>query len=368
MSDTVNTINLSPDKVIAQITAAGVSSRDAALIASAWIYQNLGQIQRTFSYGASFDAVDTHCVDAFAATFAHRDWVDGEDVVQAGVSATDEGFNSRFHKIQNDIASLGAEIAKIYACMADMRSNLAARLQEIATELNRIDSELPADVVRPPIPYTGILENTQFVGMSTIQDQSVSIWKTNTGMMILPGVMPLPSDPSVDPGVKNVGALSSFTSSADVQGAFGGKAFTIADFSAKYGNTILSNGAKVSDVVSTLPSTSQFASVNDMMTALGEQQATLLRSQVGVPEALAQSLNIRTIGTAFANADVGAVSSLTDQQKAALKAAGITNVGQLASADPRAVSDAFTKAGITNVAAGDIASLQSTAKIITRVR
>lgn len=46
----------------------------------------------------------------FERTCIHRDWVDGEDIVQAGSSPNDEGFNARFHKIEADLDALGGYV------------------------------------------------------------------------------------------------------------------------------------------------------------------------------------------------------------------------------------------------------------------
>lgn len=364
------TKTLSADAIVTHLTSSGVSTRDAALIASAWIYQNIAQIQRSFLYGAEFPAVDTHCVPSFAQTFQHKDWVDGEDVVQAGASATDEGFNSRLHKIEADIGALGAEIAKIYTCMADTRANLAARLEEIRVELNRIDSELPSDKLNPPPSvwpprnFAGLVENTSFVGVSQIDKQAVQIWKTDRGMMLLPQVQPIPGDPTVDRHVQDASAFANFASSNEVQNAFGGHAFSKADVIAKFGDQTLSTGAKVADVVSSLPSTAQFGKVDDVVSAVGEQSALTLKQQVGVPEALAQSLNLTASATSFGGASVDALSTLAEPQRAALKAAGVTTVAQLAATDNATISQAFTRAGITNVGVGDVAAVKQTAHII----
>jgi hypothetical protein len=246
-----------------------------------------------------------------------------------------------------------------------------ARLEEIRVELNRIDSELPSDkvtVTRPPRYYEGLVQNTNFVGVSQIDKQAVQIWKTDQGMMMLPQVQPIAGDPVNDKSVIDAAALASFASSAAVQGAFAGKSFSKADVIAKFGDQVLSSGAKVSDVVAAMPSTAQFAKVDDLVTAVGEQSALTLKQQVGVPEALAQSLNLHTSSLTTGEASVDALSTLQAPQRDALKAAGVTTVAQLAAADNATIAQAFTKAGITNVAAGDVASVKQTAHIITLMR
>jgi hypothetical protein len=367
----VNT-TMSADGLIKQLTTSGVSTRDAALIASTWIYQNIGQIQRVFAYGAAFRSVEPDCSDTFAQTFFHTNWIDGQDVVQAGASANDEGFNSRLHKVQRDIGALGAEIAKIYTCVANMRENLAARLEEIATELNRIDADLPTPTTTLPVNrtgrFSGIVENSQFLGLTQLDKQSVSVWKTEAGTMILPAITPLTGDPAANLNVRTASSLAAFATDAAVQNAFAAKPFSAVDFTKRFGAVTLPTGVNVADVVSTLPSTARFNSVNDLVTAVGEQQAASFRAQSGVPEVLANALKLQTQGAPLGTASVDTLSTLSDQQKNALKTAGIMTIGALASADTVAIGSAFTKAGITQVAAGDLAATKATAQIISTIR
>jgi len=377
MDELTSLSNLSADTVINRLTTAGVSNRDAALIASAWIYQNIAWLGRTFAYGAPFPETDPTATSSFAETFHHRDWTDGEDVVQAAPSATDDGFNGRFQKIQADIAALGAEIAKIYTTIAEMRSNLSDRLQEISVELNRIDSDIaprhvPFREAAPVSTFGGLVGSTRLIGLSTVAEQPVSLWDTDHGVMVLPTIGQPAGDPSTDPGVKNASALAGFASGGDVQNAFAGKAFSPADFVTKFGSTTLSTGAKISDVIANLPSTAQFASVNDLVAAVGEQQSRSLTMVPGVPSVFAPAVAAAAAQPAPApaapgDASINTVSSIPADQRAALSAQGINTVAQLATADPNTVSMAFTKAGITNVDLADIVAHQQTAKIITQI-
>lgn len=377
MAEVANLSNLSADTVINRLTTAGVGSRDAALIASAWIYQNIAWLGRSFAYGAPFPVTDASDTSAFTETFQHRDWTDGEDVVQAAASATDDGFNGRFQKIQADIAALGAEIAKIYTTIAEMRSNLGDRLQEISVELNRIDSDIaprhvPLREAAPNSNLGGLIGNTRLIGLSTVAEQPVSLWDTDRGVMVLPTIGQPAGDPSTDPGVKNASALAGFASGADVQNAFAGKTFNRSDFVTKFGATTLPTGAKISDVIADLPSTAQFSSVNDLVAAVGEQQSRSLTIVPGVPSVFAPAVVAAAAQPAPAaaapgDASINTVSSIPAEQRAALAAQGINTVAQLATADPKTVTKAFTAAGIQNVELSDIVAHQQTAKIMTQI-
>src|SRR5690349_14139057 len=221
MADTININGLSADEVYQTIRNTGISEVDAKLLVSNWIFQNYLTLHRTFGYVTAFPASMPACVpDPFARSFVHRDWVDGEDLVQAAGSANDDGFNARFHHIEADLDALGAKIATVAQCMADMRESLRSLLDEIAAELNRIDSDLgsvkgPSGWKPPAIAgvataagggqIVGLQFATQalagqlppgtwgdpmvhYLGSTIYQDKAVSLFNTSQGIMIMPAV------------------------------------------------------------------------------------------------------------------------------------------------------------------------------------
>ena len=122
---------MTPDAIYQHLTKNGLSTVDAGILVGSWIYHNFGAGQRTFKYGADFAAVAAACAPAFARSFRHVDWIDGESVVQAQTSTGEDGFNMRFHRIENDLDALGRDISKVFACVAEMRSALHDRLDEL---------------------------------------------------------------------------------------------------------------------------------------------------------------------------------------------------------------------------------------------
>jgi hypothetical protein len=89
-----------------------------------------------FNYSKPFPAQVPNSAPAFQRTFQHRPWVDGQDIVQAGATPDEEGFNTRLHKIENDLDALAAESKRAFALIADMRDTLAQLLIEIRDQLN----------------------------------------------------------------------------------------------------------------------------------------------------------------------------------------------------------------------------------------
>lgn len=104
--------------------------------------ESLGKTKRVFSYGKTFADDAPGCVSTFARGFAHVDWIDGESVVQAEENSIEEGFNLRFHKIEADTDALARNLVKAFDCVADMRKELANRLSELRSEINRINADV----------------------------------------------------------------------------------------------------------------------------------------------------------------------------------------------------------------------------------
>ncbi|WP_404385396.1 hypothetical protein [Caenispirillum salinarum] len=104
--------------------------------------EKVGKSKRVFRYGETFSAEGAGCSPSFVRTFAHTDWIDGESVVQAETSTIEEGFNSRFHKIEDDLDGLADDVSKSFGCLADLRAELAERLDEVRQEINRVNADL----------------------------------------------------------------------------------------------------------------------------------------------------------------------------------------------------------------------------------
>src|SRR5260221_6451338 len=125
MADTLNIAGVSAEQVYQTVRAHGIADADAKLLVSNWIYQNYLTLARTFAYATPFPAAEPNCVPPpFVRSFAHKDWLDGEDLVQAGESANDEGMNKSFHHIEADLDTLAGHVARVATCMADMRAEL----------------------------------------------------------------------------------------------------------------------------------------------------------------------------------------------------------------------------------------------------
>lgn len=369
----INTLDLggmTPDVVYQKLQQEGVSQVDASLLVSGWIYQNFGNVQRTFAYAVPFDAVDTNCAAAtFTRSFHHADWVDGESVVQAQQTTGEDGFNFRFHQIETDIDGLAAEIAKLYVCVAEMRSELHDRLEELRTEINRIDGDVFAlqqkGTASPagPSRYTGLIDSPNFIASTTLGKANVTLWQTQSGILALPATVPLAGDPVTDQRVQDAADFGRFMAeNADAQAAFGTTGITKAAFVAKFGTQTTASGKTIADTLADIPDTATFTSAQALADALSQTNAaSITASTANLSGVMGTALGTTTANAA--NAGVDTLTSLTPQARSALAAAGIDTVGKLAAANPADVSKALTS--VPGVSKGDVGAIVSTAKTIT---
>jgi hypothetical protein len=126
--------------LIESLHLAGFTEAQAGVLID--VFTGIVQTQRTFGYSTPFPAVDADCTLEFTRSFTHQDWIDGESVCQAEESTAEEGFNRRFHNIEDDIDALASEIGKAFLCLAETRASLRALLDEIQAEINRINGDI----------------------------------------------------------------------------------------------------------------------------------------------------------------------------------------------------------------------------------
>lgn len=396
MADTININGLSADEVYQTIRNTGISEVDAKLLVSNWIFQNYLTLHRTFSYVTTFPASVPACVpDPFARSFVHRDWVDGEDLVQAAGSVNDDGFNGRFHHIEADLDALGAKIATVAQCMADMRESLRSLLDEIAAELNRIDSDLGSvkgpPVWKPPViagvataaaggQIAGLQFATQtlagqlppgtwgdpmvhYLGSTIYQDKAVSLFNTSQGIMIMPAV-DVSTPAMVDTRVGAAGAVWRATvENADLNAATK-QAVNKPDLVARFGGLTLSNGQTLQQALAVLPADAHYDNLQGMLTDLSARAAGALQSTTGLAKQLAATLNAPAGATSLSSVDISGLRELAPEASAALRKAGIGTIGQLASTPAPSLNKILQPAGVT---AGEVAAIQGTAQTLTNL-
>ena len=90
-----------------------------------------------FTYNPPFPAVVPGDQSTFTRTFEHREWVDGQDPVQAGATPDELGMNARLNALERDLDAVNADLVQSFKLISDLRKALAAALGQIQSELNK---------------------------------------------------------------------------------------------------------------------------------------------------------------------------------------------------------------------------------------
>ena len=378
---TVSTLefsNVTVDKLYTDIIAEGVSRADAAILAGNWIIENLGRTQRRFSYGAPLAEEVPECISEFARTFAHVDWFDGESVVQAEETASEEGFNRRFHSIEADIDGLGADVAKAFACMAALRQSLAKLLEELRTEINRVNGDIfecCKDPSRPTFPYypgvlgaAGTLGFGQYMGTGRINERDMMLWSTPSGVIMLPSMQAIGIDITDDHRVARVATLANYVAeSRDVQTIFRGRPVTRAEFIKRFGAEDIGDGVTVVEAIEILPLDARFGTVDEMVDAVIEAEAAVLRTTTGGRSAVADAFGVETEGDRVADASLEKFRKIPPKARAVLIQNGIDTMAKFIMADTAETTRLLSRAGI-KTAVGEVAGWSAMAGMLVRIR
>lgn len=311
---------------------------------------------RTFTYSAPLANSDAGCTQTFLARkFVHHDWIDGQDVVQAGQTADNDGFNFLFHNLEADLDQAKADITTLFACVARLRQQLATGLAEIKAELNRIDSDVWT--LTPNKGLVAKIPPTKFVGVTKIGTEQMAVLQNADGSF---QTMSLKLDPAIaiHPAgtvdrIGNTASFGAFTASnADLAGLFASNHTpTTAEVIAKVGNVTLDNGKTVSDVLSGLQTTTTYKSPTELSDAVATYEAAVVKSSADAT-ATKTSLGVDPANGSTATAALTNVGTIDAVTKGKLDAAGIKTVGDLAAADPAKLeSITGSKAGAASLRA-----------------
>lgn len=343
------------------------SKKDAAVLIGRWLVENGTRVARTFNYKAAFAKSEPACAPQFVRTSAHVDWKDGQHLVQAEQTATEDGFNLRFHRIETDLDALNADAQTLFNCLAAMRSNLSDRLDDIKIELNLVnadiarlqeccDSETTLTLNPDVFPQPG-----RFVGVTHYFGKPMLAFKGPQGTILLPKVNPV--DGPGDPRVKNVVRVANaFASDKRLGRVFGRRPVTKKELVEKLGDRDLGDGVTLRQALEILPEESTFVGGDDLVTALAEREAAAIRSGGAADEVLTVALGFEDVDDAAATG-IERLDAIPAPVRAGLISIGVSTVGDLAGRSGPELAKALAQEGIA-VDVGEAAGWSASARVM----
>ena len=359
--------NTSVDSLFTFLRDTGAAEDTAGLLISEWLAENLGKRRRSFQFRTDFPEAMAECAAAFERSFAHTDWVDGESVVQASETPTEEGFNKRFHAIEDDLDAVKQDLLTAFACLAEMRRTLRAMFNELVTEINTINSLIDTGPTVPTFPtFPGVVNQGTFAGTVKFMERDMALWNTPQGLFMLPAT-PQPAPDLRNPRFDSAGILQGkFLEQADIAQTFPDKV-PVKDLVEKFGDEVLSDGRTVRDVVNILPSDFVAANLGDLVDQVAEREAGAIRTEVGATNAITSNLGISFGNEAVATAPVANATFVPQDASTVLNNAGVSTIAELANADPVKVQKQLATAGVA-VTPATVAGWQGIAKTLTKLR
>jgi hypothetical protein len=347
------------------------SKKDAAILIGGWLVENATRAARTFNYKATFAKTDPACAPKFVRSSAHVDWKDGEDLVQAEQTATEDGFNLRFHRIETDLDALNTDTKALFTCLASLRSNLADRLDDIKTELNLVNADIArlqaccdAHDEGPTLNPDLFPDHNIFVGATHYFGKPVLVFKTPQGTFVLPKVNPV--DGPGDPRVKNVVRVAgAFAADKRLARVFSRGAVTKKELIESFGDHDLGDGVTLKRALQILPEDSSFADADALVIALSEREAAAIRSGGAVDELLAIELGFEDVDK-VASTGIERFESIPAPVRAGLITIGVNTVGELAAKSGAELVQALGQEGI-DVDVGEAAGWAASARVMGMV-
>jgi hypothetical protein len=374
MAQKITVGGLDAVEVYENVISAGVTKDVASRFIGEWLIDKYARLGHTFDYATVFPAVDEHCVPHFVRSFQHQDWQDGEDLVQAEQGAGEDGFNFRFHRIEDDLDALFADVAEAFLCLSELRAKARAMFDEVRIELNRINQLLDS---RPPVAsgfgeieppkkaYTG-----PYLGEVELTGKPYNVYVDDSGGLFLAPTVKVTKGGGYTDPAERVGRASAFaryaTETKRVQDAFGGGPVTKGQLMDLVKDDVTADGRPVSDLVDILPSTAKFTTVDELTDTINELEAASLRTSNLGDAAVAGALGVENRTTETAKAPVAAFQPVPEEARAVLVASGVNSLSDLAALNPTDLSKTLKKGGVS-AGVGEAAGWIAAAKTISAI-
>lgn len=378
---------VSTQKVAGTLKLSGLDDVQVGSIVGWWLVGATGDTRPLpFRFSTDVQTSDPDAVVTYEREFAHSDWVDGEDRVQAGTTPEEVGFNARFHAIENEFDRVADQFARLAAAVAEVRSDLVGVVRELTSKLTALQNELH-DLRAESAPKQPSPGNLGVLGSITLENnKSAFVTKVGNDFKLIEfaGATIGQSDPILPPGrfggvvfrpdlirpeevVDVVTGIDDLLNVPLVREVVERPGATVADLRAAVGGAELRNGMTAASVLAALPSDQALTGVTeavqlitaDVISRLPAESASAVLQAV-VTDADAQDLDATVLGEQPAT-----VVGLGTDLAGALVGAGVgTSVHDFSAVDvTRTVKD-LASAGVS-VNVGVLKNTVARSRIVT---
>jgi hypothetical protein len=323
------------------------------------IDSRFGVGRRPFDYQTPFSKSEPGCAPKFSRQFQHKDWRDGQDLVQAEQSAGEDGFNFRFHQIEKDLDNVRDDVRTLFNCLASMRAALFDRFGELKIEIGVINKAIddccgskqePGDIFELDVNE---IFRPKFRGGVNWFGKEMNVFETDRGVVLIPKVAPI--DYAPDSRVNRVAGLGRVLErSQRIKNAFKTGPVSREALVKDFGDIETEDGTPLEELLQILPETTTYASPESLLKAVAEREAAAIRTSGRADDVIGFELGSEAAGDGgepLALSGLETFERIPEDARTALIASGIGTVGDLAKIDPRKLSADLKKEGVAAPAA-----------------
>ncbi|WP_125130410.1 hypothetical protein [Microbacterium sp. 10M-3C3] len=186
MSDDDILINGTSTKQVAGVLkGSGLTEAKIGEILGWWYVGAVGNSRPLpFDIATDVQATRTDDVVTYQRAFAHQDWVDGEDRVQASATPEELGFNARFHAIENEFDAIRAQFLRLAAGLVDVRADLFGVVRELESKITAMQNDL-FDIKEQLKPATSSPGNLGVLGTVKVGEKNAWVAKLGDDFQLI---------------------------------------------------------------------------------------------------------------------------------------------------------------------------------------
>ena len=348
----------------------GLRDRETRYTLGRWLSETAYVTERSFTYSQSFPPTEPACAPPpFARSFAHRDWTDGESVVQAGATpGGDEGFNARFHKIEDDLDRLGTLTAQAFTCLNSMRASLSRALDEIRSELNRVNADLARlqrEANEPQLRPGGYIgpKRPIFRGRTQVSNQQFQMWEMPDGEIMELPVPRVQKFSVVDPLPDRAPGIVEIVAEVPAIRLAAGQGVKVKKLIEAFGDSMTGDGRTLAELLAPLPEEETFSSIDAVVERMTEMDLALVKGMGGEKKLREQfGQPVGELGAA----SVTGLPEVSPNLATALAKEGVRTLKDLAELDGTKLATIASSGGLT-LGAGKASALVGRARTLIRL-
>lgn len=381
---------ISSTKVAGTLKAAGLTETKIGEILGFWYVGATGKTRPApFDFVTDVQPSDPTCDVTYARTFAHVDWVDGEDRVQAAATPEELGFNARFHAIENEFDAIAGQFQRLGACAKELRADLVGVVREIESKLTALQNDI-FELRKEAVPDKPVGGGLGILGSVKVGDKSAFITNFDNDFKLVefagatlaqterPKVLDLGSGVVFDPKRVRPDELVEIVAGVEEAMSVPGirtlldrpDGTTVAEVRAHAGGLVMPSGETLASVLAAMPADTPLVGVAGATDTIAAHLAGTLPADVRtatVEEVITEDRLRRGRITAFRTADATGVG-IDARTIGLLREAGVdTTIAGLAGATTAGLAGTVAAHGAA-VSTADLRTAVARARLANAVR